>query len=83
MSIMDRCKVCCNCARGMHDSFATLTLFFDGFEVFRIVEFSNDFMGLVQDVLYIQDVYTAVFYILVLLLHLNGTFNNFLVFKIL
>jgi len=63
---IDRCKVCCICARGKHASFATLTLFFDGFEVFRIVALSNELMGLVQDVLYIQDVYTAVSYILVL-----------------
>lgn len=32
-------------ARGMHANFATLILFFDGFEVFRIVALSNDLMG--------------------------------------
>jgi len=54
-------------ARGMHANFATLILFFDGFEVFRIVALSNDLMGFgSRCFVYIQDVYTAVSYILVL-----------------
>lgn len=66
LSTVAKFAVFAHVARGMHASFATLILFSDGFEVFRIVALSNDLMGLVQDVLYIQDVYTAVSYILVL-----------------